>query len=51
LIQVSAMRFLIGVVAFLAWPFSLWSSRRAQRRLRAYDQPSGSEHLTLRRVA
>jgi hypothetical protein len=43
--------FWIVLATLFAWPLFFWHSLRARRRLRAYDLPAGSEHLTLRRVA
>jgi hypothetical protein len=35
-----------------AWPLLVWQSLRARRRLKAaYALPSGTGHLTLKRVA
>jgi hypothetical protein len=48
------MRLQLVVAALLtlvAWPFVVWHTLQARRRLKAYLVPAGSGRLTLERVA
>jgi hypothetical protein len=45
------MRPWLAMAALLSWPFVVWHTVQARRRLKAYALPSGSGRLTLERVA
>lgn len=45
------MRLWLCMAALLSWPFVVWHSLQARRRLKAYMLPSGDRRLTLERVA
>ncbi len=51
MIQLRRMRLWIVLAVLLSWPFAIWHSLQARRRLRAYALPPGSGRLTLERVA